>query len=139
MNILDTVRRKLSANTYVMSCYLTQGDLYNEMKTHLTELKDYCKELKWDVESWDKEYTKMEEKYKGEVYDLKEKLSDYEATDELNVELRKDVEDLKEELEELEGEVIEQDDLIPNFRHVQDKMRFEEMVRQWKLENNYHD
>ncbi len=35
MSILETVKSKLKANTYVMSCYLTQGDLYAEMKEHL--------------------------------------------------------------------------------------------------------
>ena len=36
--ILDTVQRKWKSNTYVMSCYLTQADLYSEMKEHLEKL-----------------------------------------------------------------------------------------------------
>ncbi len=40
MSILETVKSKLKANTYVMSCYLTEGDLYAEMKEHLRLLAD---------------------------------------------------------------------------------------------------
>ena len=139
MNILETVRRKLSANTYVMSCYLSQEELYNDMRAHLTELKDYCKELKWDVESWEKEYASMEDKLEDEIYELKNELSGYEDIDEINVDLKQEVEDLKKEVETLEGEVLQQEDLVPSFRHVHDKIEFEEMVREFKLKHNYHD
>ena len=37
-SILNTVKTKLELNTYVMSCYLTQADLYSEMREHLEML-----------------------------------------------------------------------------------------------------
>ncbi len=53
-NVLETVRKKLDGNTYVMSCYLKQDDLYAEMKEHLRMLTIEIETCHAEIEDQDK-------------------------------------------------------------------------------------
>jgi len=108
------------------------------MKT-TKELLEDIEQLELDNKSWEKEYDNLEEKLELQIDELNTQLFDYEDTDEINKDLKQEVDTLKEEVEELEGEILQQDELIPAFRHIHDRMEFEEMVREFKLKHNYHE
>ena len=74
-SVLETVKTKLELNTYVMSCYLKQSDLYSEMKEHLSLLVDELEKCYSEIR--DKEATIAEQcnimfEYRQEVAVLTE-------------------------------------------------------------------